>query len=82
MSCGRKYVSWRNGAPRVPIASIRYFVSILTELEEQPAPAADYWDYVRERIERMDKLWRNDQRSDNPPDGNRSESEIKHRSGG
>ena len=57
MGCGRKYVSWRNGAPRVPIGSLRYFESILAELEQQPAPP-EYWDYTRHRIERMEKLWR------------------------
>jgi hypothetical protein len=56
MGCGRKYVSWLNGAPRVPIGSLRYFEPILAEVEAQPAPA-EYWDYIRFRIERTEKVW-------------------------
>ena len=54
--CARKYVSWRNGAPRTPIASLAYFQPILTEVKEQNA-RCDYWDFIRHRIERMEKLW-------------------------
>ena len=57
LGCARKYVSWRNGAPRAPIVSLRYFEQILVELEHQQ-PQADYWDYTRQRIERMEKLLR------------------------
>lgn len=56
MGCGRKYVSWLNGAPRVPIGSLRYFEPILEEVQAQPAPA-EYWDYLRFRLERMEKTW-------------------------
>ncbi len=56
LGCGRKYVSWRNGAPHTPIGSLRYFESILAEVKEQKAPA-DYWEFTRHRIVRMEKLW-------------------------
>ena len=58
MGCGRKYVSWLNGAPQVPIGSLRYFEPILAELEAQSG-SAEYWDYTCRRIERMKKLWLN-----------------------
>ena len=69
LGCGRKYVAWRNGAPRVPIGSLRYFEPILAEMEQQPAPPADYWDYLRERIERMETLWSSTAQSKDPGDG-------------
>jgi hypothetical protein len=56
MGCARKYVSWRNGAPRTPIGSLAYFQPILAEAKEQNAPA-EYWEFTRHRIERMEKLW-------------------------
>jgi hypothetical protein len=61
MGCARKYVSWRNGAPHTPIGSLAYFQPILAEVEDQNVPA-DYWEFTRHRIERMEKLWisRND----------------------
>jgi len=54
--CARKYVSWRNGAPRVPIGSLAYFEPILAEMKDQNAPA-EYWEYTRYRIEPMEQLW-------------------------
>lgn len=56
MGCGRKYISWRNGGPHTPIGSLAYFQPILEELKEEETPA-DYWEFIRERIERMEKLW-------------------------
>jgi hypothetical protein len=54
--CARKYVSWRNGAPHTPIGSLAYFQPILAEVKDQSTPA-DYWEFTRHRIERMEKLW-------------------------
>lgn len=56
MGCARKYVSWRNGAPRTPIGSLAYFQSILAEVKDQEAPG-EYREFTRHRIERMEKLW-------------------------
>ena len=56
MGCSRKYISWRNGAPPTPIGSLAYFQPILAELKEQSA-AAEYWEFTRYRIQRMEKLW-------------------------
>lgn len=56
MGCARKYVSWRNGAPRLPIGSLAYFKPILGEVRGKNAPP-EYWKFIRDRIERMEKLW-------------------------
>ena len=56
MGCGRKYISWRNGGPHTPIGSLRYFQPILAELKEEKAPG-EYSEFIRERIERTEKLW-------------------------
>ena len=56
MGCGRKYIAWRNGGPHTPIGSLAYFQPILAELNEEKAPA-EYWEFIRERIERTEKLW-------------------------
>lgn len=56
MGCGRKYVSWRNGGPHTPIGSLAYFQSILEEVKEENSPP-EYWEFIRTRIERTEKLW-------------------------
>jgi hypothetical protein len=56
MGCGRKYIAWRNGGSHAPIGSLAYFQVILAELNEEKAPA-EYWEFIRERIERTEKLW-------------------------
>ena len=63
MGCARKYVSWRNGAPRVPIGSLAYFQSILAEVKDTNAPT-EYWGFTRDLIERMEKLCVNGNDSD------------------
>lgn len=57
MGCARKYVSWRNNQSFGPIATLRYFEPILEELADLPKVSPDYWDYLRSRIDRMEKLW-------------------------
>lgn len=57
MGCGRKYVSWCNNQTHAPISSLYYFESLLDEIERQKIPA-EYWDYVRFRLQRMEKLWK------------------------
>jgi hypothetical protein len=70
LGCARKYVSWRNGARRTSIVSLRYFEPLLAELDDQH-PAADYWDYTRDRIERLERQWQRETRGNgtagNPP---------------
>lgn len=71
MGCTRKYVSWRNNPSQAPIATLRYFTAILDELEAQQV-SDDYWDYLRYRLTRMEKLWIErhppQQRQVEPPD--------------
>lgn len=57
MGCIRKYVSWRNNQTRTPIGSLRYFVPILDELQNQKINP-EYWGYLRNRMDRMEKLWK------------------------
>lgn len=63
LGSARKYVSWRNGAPRVPIGSLRYFEPILAELEQIQTPA-EYWQYTRYRLKRMEAHWQRGDRDD------------------
>jgi len=63
LGCTRKYVAWRNHHGQVPIASLRYFEPILEELEGTEVSPA-YWQYVRSRMERVEKLWIESHRRD------------------
>lgn len=56
LGCGRKYVAWLDGAAPVVIGSLRYFEPILAEVEAASVPP-EYWDYVRLRVQRMERLW-------------------------
>ena len=56
LGCIRKYTSWRNGQNSAPIASLRYFESILEEVTSQTV-AQEYWEYVRSRLIRLERLW-------------------------
>lgn len=65
LGCVRKYVSWRNGQSKTPIGSLRYFESTLAEIASQSV-SEEYWNYVRSRLERMEKLWLDDARNRSP----------------
>lgn len=56
LGCVRKYTSWRNHSRQCPIRSLRYFQSVLDELDQQKV-GPDYWNYLRLRLDRMEKLW-------------------------
>jgi len=57
LGCARKYVAWRNNqAVQGPIASLRYFAPILEEIATHKLEP-DYWDFLRSRIHRHEKLW-------------------------
>ena len=56
LGCSRKYVSWRNNqAVHGPITTLRYFESLLDEIEKQSIDS-DYWEFLRVRIRRYEKL--------------------------
>lgn len=56
LGCVRKYVSWRNNSRHSPIRSLHYFESVLEELHQQNSQP-DYWNYLRSRLQRLEKLW-------------------------
>jgi hypothetical protein len=57
LGCARKYVAWRNNpAVQGPISTLRYFTLIIEEIAQQKL-APDYWEFLRARIQRHEKLW-------------------------
>jgi len=57
LGCARKYVAWRNNqAVQGPILTLRYFDSILEEIGNHKFDS-DYWEFLRFRIQRHEKLW-------------------------
>jgi hypothetical protein len=57
LGCARKYVAWRNNpAVQGPISTLRYFTPILEEIDKQKLDP-DYWEFLRSRIQRHEKLW-------------------------
>lgn len=67
LGCVRKYASWRNHPRQGPIRSLRYFQSLLDELDQQEV-GPDYWNYLRLRLDRMEKLWNQDHPPASPPE--------------
>ena len=66
LGCVRKYASCRNHPRQGPIRSLRYFQSVLDELDQQDV-GPDYWNYLRLRLDRMEKLWNQHQNPARPP---------------
>jgi hypothetical protein len=57
LGCARKYVAWRNNpAVQGPISTLRYFTPIIEEIAQQILDP-DYWEFLRARIQRHEKLW-------------------------
>jgi len=57
LGCARKYVAWRNNpAVQGPISTLRYFTPIIEEIAQQKLDP-DYWEFLRARIQRHEKLW-------------------------
>jgi hypothetical protein len=57
LGCARKYVAWRNNpAVQGPISTLRYFAPIIEEIAKQKLDP-DYWEFLRSRIRRHEKLW-------------------------
>jgi hypothetical protein len=72
LGCARKYVAWRNNqAVHGPISTLRYFEPIFEEIEKQKLDP-DYWEYLRFKIQRQEKLWIEKHR-----EGNGTDSKIK-----
>jgi len=57
LGCARKYVAWRNNpAVQGPISSLTYFTPVIEETAKQKLDP-DYWEFLRARIPRHEKLW-------------------------
>jgi hypothetical protein len=57
LGCARKYVAWRNNpALHGPISTLRYFAPIIEEIAQHKLDP-DYWQFLRARIQRHEKLW-------------------------
>lgn len=49
MGACRKYSSWLNSGHTEPIGSLRYFESVVTDMQERPLPAG-YREYLRKKL--------------------------------
>ena len=56
LGCARKYSSWHNNRIYAPISTLRYFETIVDEIDRQKT-SDEYWDYLTWRIQRIEKLW-------------------------
>jgi len=52
----RKYDSWLRGGSPEPIASLRYFESLLSEIHDQPLPQG-YREYLQSKISQLARMW-------------------------
>lgn len=68
LGCARKYVAWRNNpAVQGSISSLRYFASIIEEIAQQKLDP-DYWEFLRARIPRHEKLWTEKHQEEKEPE--------------
>ncbi len=56
LGCARKYSSWHNNRIYAPISTLRYFETIVDEIDQRKV-SDEYWDYLAWRIQRIEKLW-------------------------
>jgi hypothetical protein len=56
MGACRKYSSWFEGNALEPIRSLRYFDSLIAEIQKEPLPSG-YPVYLREKIKQLAALW-------------------------
>ncbi len=54
----RKYDSWLQGRALEPIRNLRYFQSLIEEIQEKPLPPG-YTTYLRRKIKQLAEMWRN-----------------------
>jgi hypothetical protein len=57
IGCIRKYVSWRDNKTRSVIGSLKYFQSVLEEVQGMKVDH-EYWDYLRYRLTRIENEWK------------------------
>lgn len=53
----RKYAAMLNGRAATPVTSLRYFATLLEEVQQAPV-RADYWRYVASKVQIMERQWR------------------------
>lgn len=56
MGALRKYSAWLNGTPSAPIQRLRYFESVIAEVQESALPP-DYSGYLQRTLERVAAAW-------------------------
>lgn len=56
LGCARKYVAMLNGQTSGPVASLKYFCTVIDEVGELQM-SADYWKYLRNRAHRLEHQW-------------------------
>lgn len=57
MGACRKYSSWFTGGPQEPIASLKYFEAVISEINEMKLPAG-YREYLEAKIRKWSCQWR------------------------
>lgn len=75
LGCARKYSAWHNNRIYAPISSLRYFETIVDEIDHQKV-SDEYWDYLAWRIQRIEKLWADSYKDKVQPDAVQSSGEI------
>ena len=53
----RKYDSWLSGSSPEPIASLRYFTAIISEIKAQPLPQG-YRQYLQSKVDYLARRWK------------------------
>lgn len=56
LGCARRYATMLNGQTALPITSLRYFALIVDEVT-QPGVPASYWEYVRRKVDQLERQW-------------------------
>jgi len=56
LGCARKYVAMLNGQVAMTIASLRYFAPLVEEVRHSHV-GEGYWEYLRRKVQEMEKMW-------------------------
>lgn len=75
LGCARKYSSWHNNRIYAQISTLRYFETIVDEIDQQKI-SDEYWDYLAWRIQRIEKLWADTHKDKTQNDAAQSETQA------
>ena len=64
----RKYSSWLQGQALEPILSVRYFESLIAEVQKESLPPG-YSGYLRKKIRQLTEMWNESVKSGTPSSG-------------